>query len=302
MTAEATYGGASQQAIEHHYDVGNDFWRLWLDPTLTYSCALWEPGDTLETAQVRKLDYILDGARAPGADRMLDVGCGWGSLIRRGIERGARHAVGITLSPAQHDWISAWCDPRVEVHVSGWSDYRPEEPFDSIVSVGAFEHFARLGLTRDQKVAAYRQFFDRCHELLRPGGWMTLQTIAKGDVSLDGRGLRDFAYIVMRMFPESDLPHLSDVTQAIEQRFELVSLRNDRAHYIRTCEAWLERLEAAREEAVRVAGEPTFSLYRRYLQACIRQFERGHAGLLRFVLRRVEPGTAFRLGGGGNVV
>jgi cyclopropane-fatty-acyl-phospholipid synthase len=296
-TSPGGYAGASQGAIEHHYDVGNEFWELWLDPTMTYSCAMWAENDTLESAQRRKLDWLIDGARGASADRLLDVGCGWGALLGRAVERGTRHAVGITLSPSQADWIAGRGDPRVEVHVTGWAEFESDEPFDSIVSVGAFEHFARLGLTREQKVESYTEFFDRCHEMLRPGGWMTLQTIAKGDVALDARGLRDFAFIVQRIFPESDLPHPADVMTAVEGRFEPVLMRNDREHYIRTCEAWLERLNASHDEAVAAVGDEVVGVYRRYLEASIRQFTRGHAELLRFVLRRVEPGKPFRIGG-----
>jgi cyclopropane-fatty-acyl-phospholipid synthase len=297
-TATAPYAGASRGAIAHHYDVDTEFWRLWLDERVTYSCALWEDGDTLDRAQERKLDFMIDGAGAAGAARVLDIGCGWGSMLRRLRERGAEHVVGITLSEAQRDAIAAWDDPHVEVHATGWADYRSDEPFDAIISIGAFEHFARLGLTRDGKVDAYRAFFDRCHELLRPDGRLALQTIAKGDVALDGRGVRDFALIATQIFRESDLPHPADIVHAIEQRFEPELLRNDRPHYVRTCRAWLERLEANRDAAVAVAGEDVYDLYRRYLEACIRQFERGHAYLLRTFLRRVEPGTPFRLGGG----
>lgn len=298
MSSQGTteYSGATQRAIQHHYDVGNEFWQLWLDPSMTYSCAMWSAGDTLEMAQQRKLDWLIDGARAAGCDRLLDVGCGWGSLLRRAVERGTGEAVGITLSSKQHELIAGWGDPRIHAHVSGWADYESPEPFDAITSVGAFEHFARLGLTRPQKVEAYRAFFERCHAQLRPGGWMTLQTIAKGDVALDSRGLRDFSFIVKRIFPESDLPHPADILTAIEGRFEPVAMRNDRHDYMRTCEAWLGQLEAHREEAVRVGGEERFALYRRYLEACIRQFDRGHAVLLRFVLRRIAYSEPFRFG------
>ncbi len=300
MTANSTageYAGASQGAIEHHYDVGNEFWKVWLDPTMTYSCAMWEEGDKLEAAQRRKLDWLIDGARGASAERLLDIGCGWGALLERAVERGARHAVGITLSPKQAERIAGRDNPAIEARVTGWAEFKPDERFDAITSVGAFEHFARLGLTREQKVASYRDFFARCHQWLRPGGWMTLQTIAKGDVAFDGQGLRDFAYIVKKMFPESDLPHPADVFAAIEGRFEAVAMRNDREHYVRTCEEWLQRLDARWDEAVAVAGDEVPRVYRRYLEACIRQFSRGHAGLLRFVLRRVEPGEPFRFGG-----
>jgi cyclopropane-fatty-acyl-phospholipid synthase len=295
-SATGAYAGASHRAIQHHYDVGNEFWELWLDPTMTYSCAMWDEDDTLETAQLRKLDWLIDNSRAGSAERVLDVGCGWGAFLRRALERGAKHAVGITLSPKQAEWIGGLGDPRLEVHVTGWADYAPAEPFDAIVSVGAFEHFARLGLTREEKVESYRDFFARCHEWLRPGGWMVLQTIAKGDTALDGQGLRDFSYIVKKMFPESDLPHPADVIGAIEGTFEAVEMRNDRQMYVRTCQAWLERLDANREPAVAVVGEEIVDVYRRYLEACIRQFDRGHAGLTRYVLRRVEQREPFRFG------
>ncbi|HEX8743257.1 MAG TPA: class I SAM-dependent methyltransferase [Thermoleophilaceae bacterium] len=298
-TATGEYAGASGQAIQHHYDVGNEFWGHWLDSSLTYSCAMWAEGDTLDAAQRRKVDWLIDNARAASAGRVLDVGCGWGSFLRRAVERGAKHAVGITLSPKQAEWINGLGDPRLEVHVTGWADYSPDQPFDAIVSVGAFEHFARLGLTREEKVESYRDFVARCHEWLRPGGWMVLQTIAKGDTALDGQGLRDFAYIVTKMFPESDLPHPADVFAAMEGRFEVVQMRNDRWMYARTCQAWLERLDANREPAVAAVGEEIVDLYRRYLAACIRQFDRGHAGLTRYVLRRVEQREPFRFGGAG---
>jgi cyclopropane-fatty-acyl-phospholipid synthase len=297
-TATTTaYAGASQGAIKHHYDVGNDFWSLWLDPRMTYSCALWESGDTLDTAQLRKLDFHIDSAHAAGARRVLDVGCGWGSMLGRLLERGSKHVTGLTLSKEQHDWIAAWKDDRVEVKTTGWADYEADAPFNSIISVGAFEHFARPGMTRAEKVDAYRSFFDRCHGMLQPGSWLSLQTIAKGDVTLDGRGLRDYSFIMRRIFPESDLPRLSEVTQAIEGRFELVALHNDRWDYVRTCEVWLRRLNAARSAVLESFDEELFDVYARYLEACIHQFADGHAVLLRFALRRIDRGAPLPIGG-----
>ncbi len=297
MTAE-TYAGASQGAIKLHYDVGNEFWRLWLDPTMTYSCAMYETGEEkLEDAQRRKLDYLIEGARASGKARVLDVGCGWGSCLRRLTDdHGVEHAVGLTLSRAQHEWITSQGNPRQEVHVQGWADYEPDDQFDAIISIGAFEHFASLGLSRDDRIGSYRNFFERCHRWLRPGGRIGLQTIAKGEVSLDVQGLRDTTFIMRQIFRESDLPQPADVLLACEGRFELVSLRNDRTHYVRTCEDWLARLRANREAALEVVDEQVFRRYERYLEACIRQFDRGHATLLRFVLERIDPGEPLRLG------
>jgi cyclopropane-fatty-acyl-phospholipid synthase len=288
MASDTGYLGASQAAIAHHYDVGNSFIRLWLDPTMTYSCALWGPGDDLETAQLRKLDHLLDWARLSDGARLLDIGCGWGSLLRRAVERGAASAVGLTLSSEQHAALSGLPDPAIEVHLQGWAEYEDAEPFDSIVSIGAFEHFARGGLSREEQLDSYRRFFARCHGLLRPGGWMALQTIAKGDVPSDRQGLRDILLIVKQMFPESQLPHPADVFHAAEGHFEIAAMRNDRLDYARTCRAWLAALRARREEATAIAGEETVRTYTEYLEACVRQFERGHASLCRFAMRRIE--------------
>ncbi len=292
MAPETAYLGASQPAIAHHYDVGNQFVRLWLDPTMTYSCALWGPGDDLESAQLRKLDYMLDRARLADGARLLDVGCGWGSLLRRAVNRGADAAVGLTLSREQYDSLRDQHDPRIEVHLEGWAEFEAAEPFDAIVSIGAFEHFARHGLSRSEQIDSYRQFFATCHDLLRPGGWMSLQTIAKGDVPSDRQGLRDILLIVKQMFPESQLPHPADVFAAAEGYFEVASMRNDRLDYARTCRSWLEALRARGAEASAIAGEDTARTYTEYLEACVRQFERGHAALCRFALRRLDGGRA----------
>lgn len=292
MASETAYLGASQPAIAHHYDVGNQFVRLWLDPTMTYSCALWGPGDDLEAAQLRKLDYMLDHARLTAGARLLDVGCGWGSLLRRAVNRGAGTALGLTLSREQYDSLLDLGDPRIEVRLEGWAEFEAPEPFDAIVSIGAFEHFARHGLSRSEQLDSYHRFFAACHDLLRPGAWMSLQTIAKGDVPSDRQGLRDILLIVKQMFPESQLPHPADVFAAAEGYFEVVSMRNDRLDYARTCRSWLEALRSRGEEAAAIAGEDTARTYTEYLEACVRQFERGHAALCRFTLRRLDGSRA----------
>ncbi len=286
----AGYQGASPEAIQHHYDLGNDFYSLWLDPTRTYSCALWErEDDTLEAAQLRKLDYLAAGARAPGAARVLDVGCGWGSLMRRLVEHhGVGAVTGLTLSDAQAGWIRTWADGRYDVRLENWADHRPDRPYDAIVSIGAFEHFADYGLPRSERVASYTRFFERCREWLPAGGRLALQTIAKGsNVQLDRRAVRELLFIIERIFPESELPWLSEIVEASERRFEVRTLRNDAEHYARTCQAWLDNLGARRDEAVALVGEEHVADYERYLAGSVLCFERQHVGLLRLVLERV---------------
>lgn len=275
--------GASAEAIQYHYSIGNDFYRLWLDTTMTYSGALWEDGDTLETAQLRKLDYHLTQAGVRSGSRVLDIGCGWGSALRRMVENyGVGHAVGLTLSQAQADYVAAARLPRVEVRVETWLDHAPAEPYDAIVSIGAFEHVAKPELTPDQKIEAYRAYFRRCHCLLNPGSSMTLQTIAYGNI-----GKEELSQFVEKdIFPESDLPTLAEIARASEGYFEVAALRNNRKDYERTNRVWLTSLQANRAEAVKVVGEQNVARYEKYLALFIIGFHTGTMNLLRITLRR----------------
>jgi cyclopropane-fatty-acyl-phospholipid synthase len=284
------YEGASPAAIQHHYDLGNDFFALWLDPTRTYSCALWEDeGEPLEVAQLRKLDYIAEGARAPGTARVLDIGCGWGSMMRRLVERhGVKSVTGLTLSIAQAEHIQAAADERFDVRVENWADHSPSEPYDAIVSIGAFEHFADLSMTRPARVEAYRRFFAACAGWLAADGRVALQTITKGsNVRLDRQMTRDLLFVIDRIFPESELPWLSEAIEASERLFEVVSIRNDAAHYARTCRCWLDALRANRDGVIELSGEQVFDEYDRYLRSSVAAFARHHVGLARIVFQRI---------------
>lgn len=290
LGASPGYVGASAAAIRHHYDVGNAFYALWLDPTLTYSCALWQgEDDDLQTAQERKLDYLADGAGAGAGARVLDVGCGWGSMLRRLVERhGVERAIGLTLSDAQAEHVRSRGDARCEPRTENWSDHEPGKPYDAIVSIGAFEHFASFSMPRPERVEAYRRFFARCHDWLVPGGRLAVQSIVKGNnARLDRRTTRDMLFIVDRIFPESQIPWLSELLEASERRFDVVSVRNDPDHYARTCDLWLQRLLASREPAVELVGEAMVADYVRYLRAITQHFADRHQGLGRVVFERV---------------
>jgi cyclopropane-fatty-acyl-phospholipid synthase len=282
--------GASKAAIQHHYDVGNDFYRLWLDAeTLSYTCALFDDaadatGD-LGAAQARKLDHHGRAARVPRGGRVLDVGCGWGNGLRHFAGSfGVAQAIGLTLSAEQAAYVAGLADPRLSVRLESWADHEPEAPYDAIVSIEAFEAFARPGQTSAEKIRGYGRFFDRCRGWLKPGGQLSLQTIAYGNSAPE-----DFdAFISAEIFPESDLPRLAEIAEAIERRFEVVALQNDRAHYTRTLRAWLARLRAARPQAVALVGEDTTLRYERYLHLCAYMFQIGACDLHRITLRRID--------------
>lgn len=286
--------GATPEAIRHHYDVSDDFYALWLDDSLTYTCALWrdpeDPAETLEEAQVRKLDHLVAGARAAGARRVLDVGSGWGSMLRRLVgTHGVQRGVGLTLSSTQARWVERMALPGVEVRLEGWQEHEPGEGYDAIVSVGAFEHFAASGLSRDERVRVYRHFFERCGDWLPRGGRVALQTNVKGNNPvMDRRTVRDLLFIMEMIFPESEIPALSEVVEASEKRFDVVSLRNDPAHYSRTVQEWYDRLVAHRNEAVSGVGEETVANYERYLSSSVTHFRNRHLGLARIVFEKVR--------------
>lgn len=287
-----TVSGASVEAIRYHYDLGNDFYRLWLDPTLTYTCALFDSADeALESAQLRKMDYYLDAARSPRGrgklDSILDIGCGWGPLLRRAVDHhGVQHAVGVTVSAAQTEYLRGLGDSRIEVCLQPWQEHTSKVPYDAVFSICAIEHFVRPGLARTERVAVYREFFKKVHSLLRPGGTFGLQSICWGSKRPDETVLEGLFFLSTEIFPDSEWPRFAELVRASEGLFEIESVRNDRRHYTRTLKHWRENLRAKRSAAVQVAGEENVARYERYLDFCQVIFGEDYTGLLRFVMRR----------------
>jgi len=201
---------------------------------------------------------------------------------------GVGRAVGLTLSRAQRDWIAQQRPDHpgstIEVRLEHWADHRPGEPYDAIVSVEALEAFARHGLSSDEKVGVYREFFRRCHGWLAPGGRLSLQFIACGNSRPED--LDDF--ISSEIFPESDLPRLAEVFAACERLFEVVELRNDRGDYVRTLEAWRANLMMQEPVAAARFGAALVDKYARYLRLSRYVFELGTCDLFRVALRRID--------------
>jgi cyclopropane-fatty-acyl-phospholipid synthase len=287
---QATAEGASRQAIEHHYDVGRDFFRLWLDARMVYSCALWpgELDDDLEAAQVAKLDWHATAARADSAPRVLDVGCGWGAMMRYLVaERHVGHVTGLTLSSDQLAAVPA--SDHAEVRLEDWRDHRPPRPYTAIVSIGAFEHFARPELSRDRRRRVYRSFFDRCALWLVEGGRLSLQSIAYEDFDPSEGPVSSF--FTDEIFPESALPQLSDIIEAAEGRFRLVAFRSDPEHYSQTLRLWQKRLETNQVAASDLVGRETYRRYLRYLRVSRAMFDRRVCTLYRMVFERRPAGA-----------
>jgi len=279
-----TTSGASAAAIQFHYDIGNDFYQLWLDKTCSYSSALWGENDkTLEEAQNRKIDYHIEQSKA--SDRVLDIGCGWGGVLTRlSQNKDIKEGVGLTLSQAQLDWINALQLPKTRVSLESWADYKPKQPFNSIISIGAFEHFVNLEQNDEEKAATYKKFFQTCWNWLEPDGSISLQTIIYERANISNSS----SFLAKEIFPESNLPHLHEILKASEGLFEIVTLRNDRKHYERTLHYWLKNLRANRAQAVDLVGEKVVKKYEHYFGICMIAFHSAALNLSRITFKRIN--------------
>ncbi len=269
-------------AIRHHYDLGNAFYSLWLDRSLTYSCALRDnPDDTLETAQERKLKFHLSAIRAERARSVLDIGCGWGSILKcLADNHRVPRSVGLTLSEDQAAFVRSCGYPGVEVRTENWMHYEPDARFDGIISIGAFEHFARPEDSSTDKVRLYREFFTRCRSWLDKDGVLSLQTVAYANMSREDAS----QFIQQEIFPNADLPTLAEIAAAAEGIFEVQSVNNGRLDYAWTCEEWARRLRLRRHEAVHIVGPEVVARYERYLKLSALGLRMGKICLFRLVL------------------
>jgi cyclopropane-fatty-acyl-phospholipid synthase len=293
LAAVGAARGSSPSAVRSHYDVSNAFYEQWLGPSMMYSSGMWAgqaaTGD-LEAAHRRKIDFFAARLLRPeGPYRVLDVGCGWGGTLRRLAEtHQVGHAVGLTLSEAQRAYLADHPVPGAEIRLEDWNEHVPSEPYDAVVSFGAFEHFARDGTTGPQRIATYRRFFRDCREWLAPGGRLGLETIAHdGAPDTDeplGRGpLGDY---VLGLFPEALCPHLGEIVLGFEPYFEVAVLRSDAADFARTFRAWLVALRSHEEAAAAVVGAEVAQRFRRYLAASEIQFRTRTLTNYRLVLQR----------------
>ncbi len=266
------------ESVQAHYDLSDDFFKLYLDPTMTYSCAYFPTGkESLEEAQIAKIDLALGKLQLRAGERLLDIGCGWGSTARRAREKYGARVVGVTLSKNQ--WAYATQRTKglegLEFRLEGWETYTA--PCDKIVSIGAFEHFTP---------PKYGAFFARCRELLGEKGSMLLHTITTGRPNKTFGFLRWTHFLVTNIFPGGRLPDPEQVVgQSRVAGFELLHAESLRLHYARTLELWAANLERNRSEAVQVTDEKTYTTYMKYLTSCVPHFQSGDINVYQFLLR-----------------
>ena len=267
--------------IQAHYDVGNEFYALFLDPSMTYSCGKFDsPQATLEEAQRAKVDLSLGKCELKPGHRLLDVGCGWGATALRAREKYGAHVIGLTLSKAQLEYDQRLAGGRegVEFRLQGWETF--EEKVDRIVSIGAFEHFGR---------AKYPAFFGKCRAILPDDGIMLLHTITIGKVSTDWDFLRFVHFLANEIFPGGEVPTPEMVIGSARiAGFELVHVESLRPHYARTLDCWAANLRSNEAKAIEVAGEKVFAKYMKYLTGCADLFRTGETNVHQFKLH-VSP-------------
>lgn len=277
-----------RQAVSHHYDVGNEFYELVLGPSLVYSCAVWEPGTTsLERAQAAKLDLICRKLALREGQRLLDVGCGWGSLVLHAAERYGVRAVGITLSAeqaarARRRVAAAGLADRVEIRIQ---DYRETDdgPFDAIASVGMAEHVG---------AARYRQYATRLHGLLREGGRLLNHQIARPPWH-DESAYRVDPFIDAYVFPDGELAPVGSTVDLLERAgFEVRDVESLREHYALTLRAWVRNLQDNWKRAVSLASPARARIWLLYMAASALAFERARIGVNQILAVRTAPDGA----------
>lgn len=262
-----------RKAIQYHYDVSNDFYSLFLDRNMVYSCAYFRTeSDTLEQAQEQKLDHILNKLQVKRGEMLLDIGCGWGALILRAVKKYGALATGITLSRNQYDYVSRrireeGLEGRCEVRLQDYRDLPEEGVYDKIASIGMFEHVGLRNL---------RLYFKKIHSLLKDGGLVLNHGITAVDPESRGVGLGAGEFIGRYVFPHGELPHISLVLSEMGHAgLESTDVESLRQHYARTTGMWATRLEQQQERAIEIAGDIRYRIWSIYLQGCAFGFEQG---------------------------
>ncbi len=275
------------RAVTYHYDLSNDFYSLWLDDRMVYSCAYFaSPDEDLNAAQERKLDYVCGKLRLRGGERLLDIGCGWGGLVLHAATRWGVEALGITLSRPQAELANeriraAGAGDRCRVEVRDYRDVEGPETFDKLVSVGMFEHVGESRLA---------EYFGRAFRLLRPGGVFLNHGIACHPAfpPVPGPSFSDH-YV----FPDGELIPVNVALRAAETKgFEVRDVESMREHYILTLLHWVRRLEARRKEACRVAGEKAYRLWRLYMAGAAHKFRTGRNNVYQVLLLKADRGKS----------
>jgi cyclopropane-fatty-acyl-phospholipid synthase len=273
---------SDKKAIQYHYDVSNEFYQLWLDPNMVYSCAYFENGDEdLATAQLKKIDHILTKIDARPGQKLLDIGCGWGALVIRAAQKFGMECVGVTLSQNQFDLATervkaAGLQDKIEIRLQDYRDV--QGTFDRITSVGMFEHVGRKNLPG---------YFRKIHDLLKEDGIAMNHGITSTDSDSGETALGGGEFIDRYVFPDGELPHIGLALEAMQRGgLEALDVESLRRHYARTLDIWADNFENRADEARKLVDDEKFRIWRVYLAGCAYAFENDDISIYQVVCRR----------------
>jgi len=271
------------QAISYHYNVSNDFYRLWLDRRMVYSCAFFhDPDEDIDAAQYRKLDYLCRKLRLEPGETLLDIGCGWGGLILHAALNFGVKALGITLSERQAELANqrirqAGLEDHCEARILDYRDIDESRLFDKLVSVGMFEHVGKAQLAT---------YFQKALRLLKPGGVFLNHGITESATRPLKQGP---SFIDKYVFPDGELlPITASLQIAEENGFEIRDVESLREHYALTLRRWVKRLQDHREQAVAMTSEATYRVWKLYMSGSAYGFETGDLNLYQSLLLKPE--------------
>jgi cyclopropane-fatty-acyl-phospholipid synthase len=278
------------EELQSIYDISNEFYELFLGPTMGYTCGYFEREDmTGDEAQLAKFDLALGKLGLEPGMTLLDVGCGWGACMQRAVEKYDVNVIGLTLSGEQRTYAieklaKVPTERTVEVRLQGWEEF--DEKVDRIVSIGAFEHF---GFER------YEDFFATAYDSLPADGVMLLHTITAFDmrrakelgIPMTFELARFAKFIMTDIFPGGRLPSVEKVEDHAQAAgFTLARVQEIGPHYVRTLQGWAKELEAHREQAIAVQSQEVYDRYDKYLNGCVRLFRDGQTSVHQFTLKK----------------
>ena len=278
-------------AIAYHYDVDNAFYRLWLDENMVYSCAYFKDREnSLEQAQLQKIDHVLRKIRLQPGQHLLDIGCGWGALILRAAERFGARCTGITLSRHQHELAreriaAAGLADRCTVLLADYRDISGQ--FDRITSIGMFEHVGLKNL---------RSYFAKMRDLLAHDGLALNHGITSTDPDSGEVAWGGGMFIHRYVFPHGELPHLSLALREMSAAgLEVIDVENLRRHYALTLKHWARRYESASERLRALVGERRYRIWRMYLAGCAYSFDHAWTSIYQILACKSDSPTSDRL-------
>ena len=272
----------SEEDVQSHYDIGNDFYKMWLDPTMTYSCAYFEEGNTddLEKAQIAKVHHILNKLHPEEGKTLLDIGCGWGTLMLTAAKEYGLKVTGVTLSEEQYKFVQKriYDENLQDVAEVKLTDYRElgDQKWDYVTSVGMFEHVGSENLS---------EYFADIYKYLNQDGIALIHGITRQ------QGGATNAWINKYIFPGGYIPGLQEIVgDIVNNNLQITDMETLRRHYQRTLEIWDKNFNAARDQIQEKMGERFVRMWDMYLNACAASFESGNIDVIQYLLTKGPSG------------